>query len=156
MSDESKKEELLQFVSFKLDNEEFCINIFQVREINKFVKLTKVPNSPPFVEGVINLRGKIIPVINLRSKFGKPEIADNNNTRIVVVDLNDQLIGLKVDEVSEVLRIPGNVLEEPPNLVRGIEGEYITAIAKLEDRLLIHLDLDILTKNEINLLEEVI
>lgn len=135
-------EELLQLVSFKLGREEFGVDILRVREINKMMHITSVPNSPPYVEGVINLRGKIIPVIDLRSKLGMPKKEHDKHTRVVVVDIKEKTIGFIVDAVNEVLRIPANITETTPDLVSGINSEFINAVAKLEDRLLILINLE--------------
>lgn len=141
---ENKNEstELLQLVSFKIANEEFGVDILNVQEINKMTQITKVPNSPHFVEGVINLRGRVIPVVNLRVKMSMPNKEYDKDTRIIVVDLSGKTVGFLVDSVSEVLRIPRNIIEPPPSMVAGINSNYITAVGKLEDRLLILLDLN--------------
>jgi purine-binding chemotaxis protein CheW len=135
-------EELLQLVSFTIGQEEFGLGIQSIQEINRMVDITRVPNSPEFVSGVINLRGKVIPIIDLRKRFGFPPKESDRNTRIIVVELGDMVVGFVVDAVSEVLRIPKNITEPPPPIVAGIGSEYITAVAKLENRLLILLDLE--------------
>jgi purine-binding chemotaxis protein CheW len=142
--DEKKTDltELLQLVSFKIGEEEFGVDILKVQEINRMLAITKVPNAPVFVEGVVNLRGRIIPVVDLRCRLGMPSIEHNSKTRIVVVELENRTVGFIVDEVSEVLRIPRDITEPPPSMVANIEADYITAVGKLEDRLLILLDLD--------------
>jgi len=146
MSTEQKSKvessELLQLVSFKIGAEEFGIDILKVNEIIRMMSITKVPNAPSFVDGVVNLRGRVIPVINLRAKLVLPRKEYDRNSRIIVVELNTKTIGFIVDEVSEVLRIPVNITEKPPEMVSGINAAYITAIGKLEDRLLILLDLE--------------
>ena len=134
--------ELLQLVSFKIGDEEFGVDILRVQEINRMVEVTRVPNSPECVDGVINLRGKVIPIIDLRRRLGMPRREHNKDTRIVVVELSGKIVGFVVDAVSEVLRIPKNVTEPPPAIVSGIDAEYITAVGKLADRLLILLDLE--------------
>jgi len=141
-------EELLQLVSFKIGEAEFGVDILRVQEINKMMDLTSVPNTPPFVEGVVNLRGRIIPVLNLRSRLGLDVKEYDSETRIIVVELIDKTIGFIVDEVKEVLRIPKSITEQPPEVVSGVDAEYITAIGKLEDRLLILLDLTKILSNE--------
>jgi purine-binding chemotaxis protein CheW len=144
-----ENEELLQLVSFNIDEEEFGIDILKVQEIIRTVQITQVPNAPAFVKGVINLRGKVIPIVDLRMKLGKEKRNDDNHTRVIVVDLDSKTIGFIVDSVSEVLRIPKNITEAPPEIVSGVNSEYITAVGKLEDRLLILLDLEkILSVNE--------
>lgn len=147
--------DLLQLVSFKIEEEEFGIDILKVQEINKMLNITKVPNAPHFVDGVVNLRGRIIPVIDLRTRLGLPRKAHDSKTRIVVVELAGNTIGFIVDEVSEVLRIPRNITEPPPPMVAGINSDYITAVGKLEDKLLILLDLEkIFAYDEINKLNQ--
>jgi purine-binding chemotaxis protein CheW len=146
--------ELLQLVSFKISNEEFGIDILAVQEINRMSQITKVPNTPDFIEGVINLRGRIIPVIDLRAKLGMIRKEYSKDTRIVVVDIKNTTIGIIVDEVSEVLRIPKDITEAPPEIVGGVNSDYIISIGKLEDRLLILLDLEkMLSISELQILE---
>ena len=147
---EQKKEkvDLLQLVSFKIGNEEFGVDILNVQEINRMTQITKVPNSPEFVEGVINLRGKIIPVIDLRSRIGVIKKEADKNTRIVVVEIKEKIIGFIVDAVKEVLRIPADITEAPPELVNGIDSDFIKAVGKLDDRLLILLDLEKIISKE--------
>ena len=147
--------ELLQLVSFKIGNEEFGVDILKVQEINRMLQITKVPNAPEFVDGVINLRGRIIPIIDLRVRLGMVKREHDKSTRIVVVELNGKTVGFIVDEVSEVLRIPMSITEPPPPMVAGINADYITAVGKLEDRLLILLDMEkILTDKEMDQLEK--
>jgi purine-binding chemotaxis protein CheW len=131
----------LQLVSFTIGSEEFGVDILKVQEINRTVEITRVPQAPHYVEGVINLRGKVIPIIDLRKRFGLELKEHDKNTRIVVVDIDGSVMGMIVDSVSEVLRLPANTIEPPPELVTGINAEYIKGVAKLEDRLLIFLDL---------------
>lgn len=142
-------EELLQLVSFHIGAEEFGLDILRVQEINRMVEITRVPNSPHFVSGVINLRGRVIPIVDLRERFGLAKKENDKNTRIIVVELKGRVVGFVVDSVQEVLRIPRSITEPPPAMVAGIGSEYITAVGKLEDRLLILIDLErILTSTE--------
>jgi purine-binding chemotaxis protein CheW len=125
------------------------VDILQVQEINRMLDVTRVPNAPEFIDGVINLRGKVIPIINLRRRFGMERKERDKNTRIVVVELSGKVVGFVVDAVQEVLRVPRSVTEPPPSLVGGLKAEYITAVGKLEDRLLILLDLEkVLTQDQ--------
>jgi len=142
-----EEEELLQLVTFCLGDEEFGFDIFKVKEINKMMEMTKVPNSPPSVKGVINLRGTITPVIDMRNKLGMIEKEFDKDTRIIVVESDGKNIGFIVDEVKEVLRINHNIIEAPPEMVSGINSEYITNIAKLDDRLLILIDIEKILNN---------
>jgi purine-binding chemotaxis protein CheW len=134
-------EELLQLVSFHVGGEEFGIDILRVQEIIRAQQLTRVPNSPEFMEGVMNLRGKIIPVIALRKRFGLEEAPPDKQNRIVVVEIQGTVLGFIVDAVSEVLRIPADTVEPPPRLGL-VEREYVSGVGKLGDRLLILLDAD--------------
>jgi purine-binding chemotaxis protein CheW len=141
-------EDIIQLVSFKIGNEEFGVDILKVQEINRMMEITTVPNAPTFVEGVVNLRGRIIPVIDLRTRLGMVKVDHSIKTRIIVVELVDKTVGFIVDEVSEVLRIPRSITEPPPEMVAGIDANYLTAVAKLEDRLLILLDLEKILDSE--------
>ena len=132
---------ILQLVTFRLGSEEYAIDILKVQEINRMVDITSVPNSPSDVEGVINLRGKVIPVINLRRKFGLGTKEADAQSRIMVVDVGIT-VGLIVDSVSEVLRLSSDTVEPPPPMTGGIGSEFIRGVGKLQDRLLILLDID--------------
>ena len=148
--------DLLQLVTFNIGGEEFGVDILKVQEINRMLQITRVPRSPDFVEGVINLRGKVVPVIDLRKRFNLEEKEADKQTRIIVVEVEKKIVGFIVDAVSEVLRIPSGTVESPPSIVAGIDSEYITGVGKLEDRLLILLDLNkLFTVKEINMLEQV-
>lgn len=141
--------DLLQLVSFNIGDEEFGVEILKVQEINRMVEITRVPNAPEYVEGVINLRGKVIPIIDLRRRLGMVQKNYDKNTRIVVVELDNKVIGFVVDSVNEVLRINKSITEPPPPMISGINSEFIIGIGKLEDRLLILLDLErVLTHEE--------
>ena len=139
---EASSEELLQLVSFKIGEEEFGVDILKVQEINRMVEFTRVPNTAAHIDGVINLRGKVIPIVDLRARFGLPRKDHDKNTRIIVVELNGTVVGFVVDAVSEVLRIPKSVTEPPPSMVAGVGAEYIDDVGKLDDRLLILLNLE--------------
>ena len=139
--------DLLQLVSFVIGDEEFAVSILAVQEINRMLQITRVPQSPPFVEGVINLRGKIIPVINLRGRFGMDRLENNDDARIIVVEVNARVIGFTVDSVNEVLRISADSVDAAPQMASSVDSEYIQGVGKLEDRLLILLSLEKLFTN---------
>jgi len=132
----------LQLVTFSIGGEEFGVEILKVQEIVRSMEMTRVPNAPDFVEGVVNLRGRVIPIIDMRKRFGLEHKAHDSRTRIIVIDMNGVVTGFVVDSVSEVLRLPRNTIEPPPPVVAGIESDYISGVGKLEDRLLILLDMD--------------
>jgi purine-binding chemotaxis protein CheW len=133
--------QLLQLVSFSVAAEEYGLDILRVQEIIRTQQLTRVPNLPDYVEGVINLRGKVIPVVALRRRLGLQSVAPDKNTRIVVVDVHGQTLGFIVDAVSEVLRIRADTVEPTPR-IGTVEREYISGVGKLESRLLLMLDLE--------------
>jgi len=148
--------EILQLVSFKIANEEFGVDILNVQEINKMTQITKVPNAPDFVEGVINLRGRVIPIIDLRTRLKLEKKQHDKDTRIIVVEITGKTVGFIVDAVNEVLRIPTSIIEPPPQLATGIDSDFIRAVGKLEDRLLILIDLEkVLTEKDKEQLQEV-
>lgn len=132
---------LLQLVSFRIGDEEFGLDILRVQEIIRTQQLTRVPNLPSYIDGVINLRGKVIPVIALRRRLGLDSVGPDKRTRIVVVDVHNQTLGFVVDSVSEVLRINSETVEPTPRLGK-IEREYIAGVGKLDSRLLLLLDLE--------------
>ncbi len=145
---------LLQLVTFRLGEEEYAFDILCVREINRMMEITRVPRAPAFIEGVVNLRGNVIPIIDLRKRFGLPEQAPDKATRIIVTEVDRRVVGFIVDTVVEVLRIPAEKVE-PPADIAGIDAEYIRGVGKIEDRLLILLDVDrVLTRQEKQILEE--
>jgi purine-binding chemotaxis protein CheW len=133
--------ESTQVVSFKLGPEEYGVDIAQVQEINRMVAVTHVPRAPVFMEGVINLRGQLIPIIDLRTRFGMPRADQSKNTRIVVTEVGGKRIGMVVDSVSEVLRLPVDAVEPAPDMIAGIDTDYIRGVGKVDDRLIILLDL---------------
>lgn len=137
-----------QLVVFSLLDEDYGIDIYKVQEIIQYRDITYVPKAPVFVKGVINLRGRVIPVIDLKERFGLPEKEITSDTRIIVVEISSQTVGLIVDSVTEVLRIPKTDIEPPPP-VTTIEADFIEGVGKLDERLIIILDIDrILTKEE--------
>ena len=138
--------DIYQLVTFSIGSEEFGVDILKV--IIRTMEITKVPKAPEFVEGVINLRGTVIPIIDLRRRFGLEPKAGDTSTRIIVIEINGMTVGFVVDSVSEVLRIPANTVEPAPAVVSGLDSDYISGVGKLEDRLLILLDLDKLLSSE--------
>ncbi|MCL6120364.1 MAG: chemotaxis protein CheW [Deltaproteobacteria bacterium] len=153
----SSSDEIVQLVTFKLGNEEFALDILKVQEINRVVEITKVPKAPDFVEGVINLRGRVIPIVDIRKKFHLKIKEATKETRIIVVNIMNKTIGLIVDSVSEVLRINSSTIQPPPPLIAGLDSDYIKGVGKLDERLIILLDIDkIFTTGEHKLIEGMI
>ena len=131
----------LQVVGFRIGNETYGVRIGSVREIVRVPEITAVPSAPETVEGVINLRGKIIPVMDLRKRFGQTEIHSDKKNRILVVELENKLVGLIVNAASEVLKIAPSEIEPPGNLFAEVESGYVTGVGKLKGRLIILLDI---------------
>jgi purine-binding chemotaxis protein CheW len=131
----------VQFVTFRLGEEQFGVPIGAAQEIVRLSEVTPVPEAPWFVEGVINLRGRIIPVIDLGRRLRLPDRPRTRKTRILIVEMDRRQVGLIVDAASEVLRLPPNAVEPPPPMISGIGVEYITGVGKLGDQLLVLLDL---------------
>jgi len=141
-------EDNLQLVTFRLEDEEFGIDIKKVQEINRMIDITKIPNAPSYVEGVVNLRGKIIPIVSLRTKLGFGQTERDKATRIMVVEIDGNILGFIVDSVSEVLRIPGAKIESAPALAGAADSLYIEGVINLTDRMLILLDLKALFEGD--------
>ncbi len=138
-----------QFVIFKLGEEHYGVNIVTVESIIKVQEITKMPHVPDFVEGITNLRGVVIPVIDLRKRFKLPQAAETKDTRIIVVEMNGVMAGMVVDAVTEVVRVPEDNIEPPSPMVSSVDTAFITGIAKVDTRLIILLDLSkILTVTE--------
>jgi purine-binding chemotaxis protein CheW len=133
----------MQVIVFKLGNEKYGVEISQVREIIKPAQITKIPNSPDFIEGVINLRGQITTIINLRKRFGFEDKPIDNNTRIIVVEHNNAVIGMMVDSVSEVKYLSEKEVESLPSIVTSShESSFLKGVGKLPDGLMILIDLN--------------
>lgn len=155
LEDEQQNE--IQLVVFKLGAEEFGVDISQVREIIKTVDITRMPDTPEFVEGVINLRGAITLVMDLRKKLGITSEDFDKDARIVIIELESNIIGMMVDSVAEVLRISSKDIDTETMNASQIGAEYIRGVGKLEDRILILLDLRrVLTGQEVAQVELVV
>lgn len=146
----------LHLVGFKIGKETFGVPIGLVHEIVRVPEITAVPDAPDYIEGVINLRGKIVSIIDLRKRFGEKEIHRNKKNRILVAEVEGKLVGLVVDAASEVLKMPHGDIEDPPNVFEEGELNYVTGVGKLKDRLIILIELTkILQKGELRRLGEV-
>lgn len=132
----------LQFVVFHVGKELFGIGIELVREIVRVPEITEVPDAPRFLKGVINLRGRILPVIDLRRRFGLPQAELTKSTRVLITENAGTTVGLLVDGVSEIRRTATEAIEAPPDMVAAVGIEYITGVVKMQERLVILLNLD--------------
>lgn len=145
-----------QYVVFRLGRETYGLDISTVLEIITMQSITEVPGTEHYIEGVINLRGRVIPVFNLHKKFSVEGGDITRSTRIVVVEVHGISIGMLVDGVSEVVRISQDIIEQPSDIISGIDEEYLSGIAKLEDKLVILLDLTkVLRRDEGTVLENI-
>lgn len=141
--------ELTQLVSFHLNNEEYGVEVLKVREIIRMVNITHMPNTPDYVEGIINLRGKVIPIISMRRQFGLMATENNSQTRVMIMDIGGELLGFTVDSVSEVIRISANEIQPSPTVAAGGVGqEYISGVINHDNRLLVLLNLDLMFSKE--------
>ncbi len=133
---------VIQLVSFLLDDVEYGIDILQVHEIIRIPEVTRLPNTPSYIKGVINLRGSVIPVVDMRERFGLQQGEITDLTRIIVIETGDKLVGLWVDHVYQVVRLPLRNIDPPSDLIEGISEEFIKGIGRLHNRLVVILNLD--------------
>jgi len=150
-----------KYLTFSLDNEEYGISILKIKEITQMLPITPVPHTPPFVMGVVNLRGKVIPVIDLRTKFTMEAIDYTDRTCMIVVEIDDDgemlLVGNIVDSVTEVLNVKDNEIEDSPAFGTSVETEFILGMANVEGGVKILLDIDMVANiNEIQVSEELL
>jgi purine-binding chemotaxis protein CheW len=131
-----------QYLTFTLDGEEYAVDILRVQEIRGYSSVTSIPNSPAYVKGVMNLRGTVVPVFDMRLKFGMESRAYDRFTVIVVVNVGARVVGLIVDSVSDVLNIPADAIEPTPDLGAGVDTTIMQGIARTNDRLVTLLDID--------------
>jgi purine-binding chemotaxis protein CheW len=138
----------VQLVTFKVGGEEFGLDVFQVHEILRYQAPTAVPRAPLFVEGVLDVRGTLVPVVDLRRRFETSQAQVDEDTRIVVVDHAAERLGLVVDSVTEVLRAPETAVTPPPSYIRGLAAEYLRGIVRIGERLVILLELEKILSSE--------
>jgi purine-binding chemotaxis protein CheW len=156
--DDVKNDELIQLVSFMLADEEYGVEVLKVREIIRMPTITKMPNVPQHIEGIINLRGKVIPIISMRRRFNLQENENSSQTRIIIMDVIGSLAGFVVDAVSEVIRIHSSEIQPPPSMVLSgdIGKEFITGVLNHAERLLIIMDINrMFSENELESIEAI-
>lgn len=148
--------EINQIISFTVGTEEYGLEILRVKEVIKSSGITVLPNAASFIKGIINLRGDVIPIVDLRDKFGIASGETTAATRVIVVDVDGRLVGMVVDSTSQVVRIPTDQIDPPPPMFGGISTSYLKGVAKLEDRLIVLLNIDnILSGDERQIVDEV-
>ncbi|WP_138493956.1 chemotaxis protein CheW [Paenibacillus pinistramenti] len=145
----------LKVIVFKLGTEEYGIDVDKVETIERMLPITRVPKTYSFVKGVVNLRGVVIPVIDLRGRFGLPETENTDQTRIIIVSVEDMQVGFIVDSANDVIDLDTDLIDSPPEVVGGVKAKYLDGVARIsEERLLIMLNLsEVLNKSEIIQLE---
>lgn len=134
--------DIVQYVSFILSKEKYAINIMSVEEILRKVDITAVPNAPSFIEGIVNIRGKVIPVVDLKKKLSIGSSNDDSNVRIIITNLKNKRVGFLVDAVDEVIRIDHSIIEQAPALSVNVDSDYISGVAKTEKGMTILLDIN--------------
>lgn len=148
------KNESVQLLTFKLDNQEYALNIANVVQVVRMVALTRPPKAPDYMEGMFNLRGKVVPVINIRKRYGLPSKPHDLDTQLLIAKANGRMMAITVDVVSEVLTLPTSSIEPPEQI--GPEMEYLSAVGKVDDRLISILDPNtLLTNAELSRTDEV-
>ena len=149
-------EKNMKIIVFQLRDEEYGVPVEQVLSIERVQHITRVPKTPVFVKGVINLRGVVTPIIDLRGRFNIEEKEFSDHTRIIIVTVDDMDVGLIVDAANDVIDIPVISIEPPPEIVGGVEADYLHGVAKLEERLLILLNLErVLNADEIKAMQQI-
>lgn len=144
----------IQVACFRLMDDLYAVDIMRINEIIRPQKLTVLPKAPPFIEGVINLRGTVIPAVDLRKRFDMPQRAANASTRLLIVRVASQLLGLVVDDVTEVITVPVKDIKPPPSVSDGLAVDYLLGVCLASDVLVMLLDIDkLLTTNEVRALE---
>jgi purine-binding chemotaxis protein CheW len=141
VAQQEQREAITQLVVFQLGNELYGADISVVREVSPLQRVTRVPRTPKYIEGVTNLRGRVIPVVDLRRRLGLAVSAATKSTRIAVAELEGGQVGMVVDAVLEVLRVPASAIEPPSQLLSKVDAEYVQGVAKVDGRLIILLDL---------------
>jgi len=153
-AEESNFDQVIQWVTFKLDGEIYGIRVMQVQEVLRVSEIAPVPGAPAYVMGIINLRGNVVTVINTRSRFGLPDTDNDDSTRIVILESENNVVGIMVDSVAEVVDLKKEQIETSPNVGNDESSKYIEGVATLEGELLILIDINkLLTEDEWNNLD---
>ncbi|MCT2535956.1 chemotaxis protein CheW [Aquibacillus koreensis] len=147
----------IKIIIFKLHNQEYGANITQIRSIEKLQDVVKVPQTSDFIKGIINLRGQVTPIIDLKQRLGMQETEKTDQTRVLIASMNNIEVGLIVDSATDVIDIETSLIEETPEMVQGVDSKYLNGVAKLDNRLLLLLDLEnVLNYKEIDEVKQVI
>jgi purine-binding chemotaxis protein CheW len=145
-----------EFLSFKLGQEEYCLDILSVQEIRGYDTVTSIANTPDFIKGVINLRGNIVPIVDLRIKFRLSEARYDATTIVIILNLNKKMIGIVVDSVSDVIALPVDSIREAPRFGSAINTEFISGMATVDERMLIVVDIQrLMSSDDLQLIDQV-
>jgi len=144
----STEDPILQWVTFRLENESYGINVMQVQEVLRYTEIAPVPGAPPYVLGIINLRGNVVTVIDTRSRFALPNAETTDQTRIVIIEAENQVVGILVDAVAEVVYLRQSEIETTPNVGNDESAKFIQGVCHKNDELLILVDLEKLMSDE--------
>jgi purine-binding chemotaxis protein CheW len=144
----SAEDPILQWVTFRLENESYGINVMQVQEVLRYTEIAPVPGAPPYVLGIINLRGNVVTVIDTRSRFALPNAETTDQTRIVIIEAENQVVGILVDAVAEVVYLRQSEIETTPNVGNDESAKFIQGVCHKNDELLILVDLEKLMSDE--------
>ncbi len=146
-----------QLIKFQVGDEVFGIGITQIHQILKPQEIFKVPNTPPFIEGLLNLRGKVLTVFNLRKRFNMPDKANDENTKIIIIKVGEYLLGFTVDSVTEIVRVPDEEFVETPPSLTNFDKRFLSGVAKLGEKLILLLNLEkVLTPDEAEQVKEIV
>lgn len=137
-----------EFLVFSLGKEEYAVDILKVQEIRSYDNVTQIPNSPPFIKGVTNLRGNIVPIVDLRIKFNLENTTYDTQTVVIVVNVKNRVIGMVVDSVSDVMTLPLEMMQDSPEMVTSMDSNFIKGLASVSDRMLVIIDIDLLLTAE--------
>lgn len=144
-----------EFLTFLLGGEEYGIEILSVQEIRSYETVTKIANTPDFIKGVINLRGSIVPIVDLRMRFNLPQVEYNDFTVVIILNLNKRIIGIVVDGVSDVIELQDSQISPVPDLVSGIDTKYLQGLGTVDERMLILVDIErLMTSQEMGLIDK--
>ena len=145
---ENVDDSIIQWVTFRLENEKYGIKVMQVQEVLRMTEIAPVPGAPHYVIGIINLRGNVVTVIDTRRRFGLPDVDSDDETRIVIVEANNNVVGILVDSVAEVVDLKMSEIETAPNVGNDESSKYIQGVSSRDDELLILVDVDKLLSDE--------
>ena len=146
---------LRELLTFTLAQEEYCIDILKVQEIRGYEAVTRIANTPAFIKGVVNLRGNIVPIIDLRIKLGMGDARYDHSTVVIILNILKRVVGVVVDSVSDVITLPADAIKPAPEFGSSLDTQYILGLATLDDRMLIHVDIEkLISSNDMALISE--